>query len=462
MNVIQSILVLIALLTLTAGAEEVKFAQVGDRVILEPPVGTDSKVHYIYWKNSDDTDVVWSNPFGSRITKDLLSDGSLVIDKIKDEHFRTFICVTKSGDKILFTRTYRILKVNVTLNPPSPLLPEETLTLICNVESLQGQKKPEIHWLNPQSRQVGSKGSATVKVTGQHNGRWTCVVTNNKKEHHATVSVTVVDLSPAPTSPQYTSKSCPLTIPCSIHVSWDQIKAKGIQEGNWHFIPKPGSSLTPHGSQRLFSLSLEDKLAWKADQNRGLTTASDLTKGNLSLMRKQGREDDSGDYVCSLNFKNGLTLNRTVQVKVLQIISSPGTELISGQQLNLTCGLGHPLPSDLKLRWVPPEQSSSSLTSDRLPAHLTIPEVGSEDSGKWRCELWRNDTRLTSADITLKIEPRLSVWMIVIICSITAIVILLILIFVCIAYRRRQRRMRHLGHRICHCKTPKPKGFYRT
>lgn len=127
-----------------------------------------------------------------------------------------------------------------------------------------------------------------------------------------------LDLSPAPTSPQYTSKSCPLTIPCSIHVSWDQIKAKGIQEGNWHFIPKPGSSLTPHGSQRLFSLSLEDKLAWKADQNRGLTTASDLTKGNLSLMRKQGREDDSGDYVCSLNFKNGLTLNRTVQVKVLQ------------------------------------------------------------------------------------------------------------------------------------------------
>ncbi|TKS82262.1 hypothetical protein D9C73_016371 [Collichthys lucidus] len=180
------------------------------------------------------------------------------------------------------------------------------------------------------------------------------------------------DLSPAPTSPQYTSKSCPLTIPCSIHVSWDQIKAKGIQEGNWHFIPKPGSSLTPHGSQRLFSLSLEDKLAWKADQNRGLTTASDLTKGNLSLMRKQGREDDSGDYVCSLNFKNGPTLNRTVQVEVLQ-----STELISGQQLNLTCGLGHTLPSDLKLRWVPPEQSPSSLTSDRLlcPSH----HPGTED-----------------------------------------------------------------------------------
>lgn len=40
-------------------------------------------------------------------------------------------------------------------------------------------------------------------------------------------------------------------------------------------------------------------------------------------------------------------------------------------------------------------------------------------------------------------EPRLSVWMIVIICSITAIVILLILIFVCIAYRRRQVQLNH-------------------
>lgn len=45
---------------------------------------------------------------------------------------------------------------------------------------------------------------------------------------------------------------------------------------------------------------------------------SDFKTGYLSLTRRQGRADDSGDYVCTLQFKNGITLNRTVQVEFLQ------------------------------------------------------------------------------------------------------------------------------------------------
>lgn len=89
------------------------------------------------------------------------------------------------------------------------------------------------------------------------------------------------------------------------------------------------------------------------------------------------------------------------------VVPSPGKDLISGQQLNLTCSPGHPLPSDLRLKWFPPERSSlPSLTPDRHPAYLTIPEAGTGDGGKWRCELRQNSTLLTSAVITLKIGKR--------------------------------------------------------
>lgn len=88
-------------------------------------------------------------------------------------------------------------------------------------------------------------------------------------------------------------------------------------------------------------------------------------------------------------------------LSVSSVTSSPGTDLISGQQLNLTCSVGHPTPSDLQLKWVPPEQSS--LTPDRHLAHFTVPEVGTADGGKWRCELWQSGALLTSAEITLKI-----------------------------------------------------------
>lgn len=59
-------------------------------------------------------------------------------------------------------------------------------------------------------------------------------------------------------------------------------------------------------------------MTWKPDQARGLTPVLDPKKKDLSLTRRLGREEDRGDYVCTLKFKNGVTLNRTVHVEVLQ------------------------------------------------------------------------------------------------------------------------------------------------
>ena len=84
------------------------------------------------------------------------------------------------------------------------------------------------------------------------------------------------------------------------------------------------------------------------------------------------------------------------------VIPSPGTELQCGQKLNLSCTTGDALPSDLELKWIPPEKKRYSPGPD---PNLTIASVGMEHNGKWTCELWQkgSKSRLVSAVMTLKV-----------------------------------------------------------
>ncbi|XP_063734408.1 CD4-1 molecule isoform X2 [Eleginops maclovinus] len=459
----KSFVLLIAVLTSTTGAVEVIYAKVGDRVKLNPPEVKDLHNSYMHWKLTKDGSsyLAWRNSMGKTEIVNpwnntlSWSGDSLLIKSIQQDHFRTFFLQLKIGFKEPTFFEYQIRKLTVTVDPSSPLLPEESVSLSCSDDTPQSERK--IHWLKPGGKKEYQL-QFTFKASVLDNGQWSCVVTSDGKESRSNVSVTVLDLSPALPHPQYTSKSWPLLVPCSLlpHVSWEQIKAKGFRELHWHFIPATGSS-----RQRLFSLSVGDPLTWKKDQGKTLLPNSDPQKGNLSLSRKLGTEGDAGEYICALEFENGVTLQRSVHVQLLQIVPSPGKELISGQPLNLTCTLGQPLSINLHLKWFPPKQSTLLTSAFHNSSHLIIPAVGREDEGSWRCELWwKNDKLLTRAEITLKIEPWLSVWMLVVICSVTIIVILVVILLF-ILFRRRQK-MRHLRRRLCQCKHPKPKGFYRT
>lgn len=81
------------------------------------------------------------------------------------------------------------------------------------------------------------------------------------------------------------------------------------------------------------------------------------------------------------------------------VIAHPKAELIYGQQVNLSCSTGDQLPNDMKLNWTSPKTSSYI----SYPTHITVPEVGKEDNGKWGCELWQGGNKLTSDEILLKI-----------------------------------------------------------
>uniref|UniRef100_A0A673BJW3 CD4-1 molecule n=1 Tax=Sphaeramia orbicularis TaxID=375764 RepID=A0A673BJW3_9TELE len=430
---------------LASGAQEVIYAQAGGTVILKTPPVNQLQNYYIYWFFNDGPDsIAWRNThdrteiseaelWNSRLK---ITYDKLTITNIQEGNYGTFTCRVRDAlSKEIETKQYILLKVN----GKTFLLPQESLSLTCEAETPPRRRPPQIHWLNPQgerlSRATGRQ--LTKKATSQDNGQWTCVVksNNNNEESRAHISVTVM-ADPVPT--QYTSKSSPLSIPCSIpsHISWDKVKEKGIQEVHWYFCSKPETGVVCNNST-LYSLSLEEKMTWNPYETRQLRTASDTKETTYAPM----------------NFKDGVTISKKIHVEVLQvIISSPGTELIYGQQVNLTCSSGDPLTSDLQVKWFPPKDAHlRAPASGPHPAQLTIPEVGKEDNGKWRCELWRNSTQLALAYMTLKVEPKFSVWMLVTISGATVIaVLLLILIF--ILCRRRQRKMRHLRHRLCQCK----------
>ncbi|XP_034077468.1 CD4-1 molecule isoform X2 [Gymnodraco acuticeps] len=456
------ILLLLAVLTSTTGEAEVVvvYAQIGGTVTLNPPAQIDLKKHYMYWKKDKDSseDLASLNRMGNNIWKihdeawkNISSWSPLIIKNIQQEHFRTFFLKLMEPPFNSKVYKYEIRKLTVSVDPSSPVLPGEKVTLSCSAETPLSKT---IEWMNPRG-ELKSLNPLTFSASMRDNGPWSCMVTDGQRKSQVNVSVTVLDLSPALSRPQYTSTSNPLSLPCSLppHISWEQIKAKGFRELHWSFIPS-----TVSAPQRLFSLSAEEPLTWKPDQHKGLQPGTNLEKGDLSLRRNRGIEEDTGEYICALEFENGVTLKRSVHVKLLQIVSSTGTELISDQQLNLTCGLEQPLPSDMHLKWFPPKRST--LSDPRPSSPLIIPLVSTADAGKWRCELWQNNTQLTWAEITLEIVPWLSVWMLVVICSVTVIIILVFILAFILC--RRRKKMRHLRRRLCQCKHPKPKGFYRT
>ncbi|XP_055759872.1 uncharacterized protein LOC129837599 [Salvelinus fontinalis] len=480
--------IIIALFITSTGAEDVMvYGQVGGTVTL-PRSRWGSERVLVQWYLGMDTKPLISRNAHGRETTDLLwkdrlslskTDFSLIINNIRLEDFKSFRCELKDfrPTPITSVTTFRLSHVSV--QPVSPLLAGKNLNLKCDIEEIfEGTQR---RWLSPQKQdlskdtrvQIRNDSSLTVmKVTGQDHGEWTCVVTYQGREAYANTHVTVIDLSPAHPQPIYTSVSSLslLHLPCFFSVppplSWSDSQEKSIQGGRWTFTPSPAAGSLTGVVQTLANLSLGPPLAWVVNQKRGLDVSALQRKNlNLSLSKKGVTEGDRGEYTCAVEFQRDDTLKRSTCVEVLQVFSSPAPVAFIGQEVNLTCTLGHSLTSDLKVKWIPPRQSSlRALSSSPHPAHLTIPEARDIHGGRWRCELWRNKTKLTSVEITLKIERvPMDVWLLVTICAAAFIFILLFILTVILSRRHRQRLMmlRRGKRRICRCKDPKPKGFYR-
>uniref|UniRef100_A0A3Q0S550 Ig-like domain-containing protein n=1 Tax=Amphilophus citrinellus TaxID=61819 RepID=A0A3Q0S550_AMPCI len=447
-NLIQSLLLIIVLVS-TVGAQEVIYAKVGEQVTLVPK---SNQRQYVYWHlgNQNGPQLAWLNHLGGKGINEKwksrlsLQDASLVINDIQQEFFGTFVCKMTSSGKPDSITEYKIIQIigKLDVKPDTLLLHGDILSLTCNLERTpQVQNKPSIYWLNPQGvRERNNQGKVNVPATSDHNGQWSCVVKDNNNEKKVHVPVGVVGeflciCTFAFVLQWYTS----LTIPCSINsgVTWEQILTKELEEVWWDFVPKLSSGAVSVNRERLFDFNVE-KRSLTPGQKKGLRLVSSNKKENLSLTKSKGSVEDRGHYNCSMKFKNGRTLSNTVDLDVLQITSQPGKELIYGQQVNLSCSTGDPLPNDVMLNWTKPETSSRYV---QYPTHITIPEVRKGDSGKWRCELWQRGKRLTSAEILLKTET----WFYMM-CSFYTVYCLMI---VSVAYRTPTKRVDAGDHLQC-------------
>ncbi|KAF7226991.1 CD4-1 molecule isoform X1 [Nothobranchius furzeri] len=455
-TLIQFVFCLITVLKMT-GAVEIIYAQVGQTVALNAKQASVNSYFYWTFGLQDGPQVAWMNPHGGKqfaseeIWKNKLSMplNSLTITNIQEENFGDFFCKVTKITKVISVTHFRVVKVSVDVTVPSPVMPGERVTLTCKTS----QEPPKIFWIGPLGEKMTTnQGTYTMTAESQHSGEWTCVVDQTNK---FTILVAVADIS-APTY-QYTSINSPFKVPVSIKpTNFVQQIIQKIKKIEWHFVPKASSS---QSQETLFRISGNDQMREELDQ-RNMEFKNFTKEGEVSLYKEKAEVEDRGNYNCSVTLRNGFMMSSTVQVEVLQILPSPGVELISGHQLNLSCSIGAPLLPGLHVKWFHPKKSTL-LNADPPSDHLIIPKVSTDDSGTWRCALLQNDTQLTSAEITLKIDPLLSAWMVVTICSAAVILILLLVVGFVLCQRRRQRS-RHIRHRLCQCKHPKPKGFYKT
>ncbi|XP_061674999.1 CD4-1 molecule [Syngnathoides biaculeatus] len=478
MKVMIQMLIMTALMW-TTRCEELLYVKEGDTVTLRPEeVEASSK--YLYWSHSKLSKgrLAWMNPLiGWSFTKDerwahrlSVSKNALSITGVQEQDFGTvvFSRYIQQNGGVTPLKSFRLAKITVSVKSAySAVLPKETVTLSCHVETPPIYQSPDIYWLSPageRTRQTG--GGLYIHVSKRDTGWWSCIVVKDGGEDRASLFLSVLDLSPDPKYPLYTSEHSPLSIPCPFtpNVSWEQLKSRGVKRVHWHYLSKLFSRELLINAENILSFSTNDeKSGWKSNSSRGINFIAQLQNDQVTLSKNQWQAEDRGIYMCDFKFRNGFFLRRAVRVEVLQVVSSAGSELSCGQSVILTCSLGHPFPKDHWVKWFAPESSpAQALPSSGLrnSTQINISEVGMDDGGRWRCELWRNDTRLTSADITLTVSQCSSTWMLVTICgSAGSITVLICLIY--ITWKRRQRNTRGHRHRVCRCKQPKPKGVYR-
>nr|ACU30713.1 CD4-like protein [Ctenopharyngodon idella] len=464
--------ILISLLVrfLKAQAESpiVIYAQIGGTVTIPRDLSVQAENVYVNWfRGSDAKPAISRNPqSGIQMGKDvktqvsLSPDYDLQISPVQDSDFEVWRCEQHVLTST-YTKTYKLY--HVTVPKVSAVIFGDSLSLECNLDPTSA--KSSITWIPPENsgcHQIKHYGSAiSIKdVSRCHSGVLTCKVKYDRKEAEARTTVFVIDLSPSPPDPIYTSLSSSYTvkIPCSLSsdIPWSVLNETGLQGGSWSFTP-----LSNQTQQPLFRLSVGPVVRWDVTPGQDSRfKGRELKDKDLSIDLPVS-EKIRGEYSCNLTFKSK-TLSRKVKVEFLQVNSSGGSRVYEGQSVNLTCTLGHSIASDLKVNWKCPLPVCPSPTLQHV---ISIPEVTMQHNGQWRCELLhKNGMMLTYAALSLKIEKApVDVWLCVAISS-GVVVFILLLVIAIIGIRRHKQIMmyRRRKTRYCCCKNPQPKGFYKT
>ncbi|TRZ02593.1 hypothetical protein DNTS_010945 [Danionella cerebrum] len=389
---------------------------------------------------------------------------SLQLSPVQESDFVLWHCEQIRKEE--FKKTYRLHRVFISTTPA--VIVGDSLSLDCKVEP--SSVEVDVSWIPPvqvnadctRQETFSSKVSISA-VTLCHSGTWTCKLQYLQRVTQENKTIFVIDLAPSPSDPIYTSvsPSSSVDIPCSLssQMPLSLLNEIGLRGGNWSISPMAGGNSK---SQSLLSLNLGEPLRWVPTPGANITvTGREFTGLDLSIRNLPVSEKIRGVYTCSLMFQTR-TLTRKVKLEVLRISSSAlGSPVTEGQNLNLTCTLGHANSPDLLVKW---KCFSCPSESQSHPSLLSIPIVTMQHNGWVQCELWKNAQMLTSAELFLRVvKAPVDVWLYVAISS--GVVVFILLMVIIVIYVRKYKQMlmyRRRKTRFCCCEDQQPKGFYRT
>ncbi|TSR75255.1 C-X-C chemokine receptor type 3 [Bagarius yarrelli] len=396
--------------------------------------------------------------------QDLKKDFNLTLKKVRISDAGVYVCslVFEGGKSLSANLTLTVVKNDasapVTMPTPLPLMADTKLFLSCEIEregiNLVGLKS--VRWTGPDGKNYIGKSDrnrytlSVDKVSRIHSGKWICEINYDVQGRlQAMSNVIILDLTQSPLEPIYAANDTSnFALPCSLssNVSWSIVNATGLIGGSWSFVPVYSSESFPP----LLKLHPNPSPIWKIPTgSQNWLMESKVKNHDLSVKISRVSIKHRGIFTCSLDFKSK-TLSSRVQLEVLQVISSAGNGIHEGNTLNLTCTLGHPMSSDLKVNWKAPHASSRDL-SHFQSTNLSIRGVEVKDSGKWTCELKKNGTVLTTATIRVKVEKApVNIWLLVAITGGVLVIVLLSVIAV-IIIRRHRKVMKYTRRRRRFC-----------
>ncbi|XP_048010166.1 uncharacterized protein LOC125244178 isoform X2 [Megalobrama amblycephala] len=320
--------ILISLLVQFLKAQEspiVIYAQIGGAVTIPRDSSITADNVYVNWyRGSDKSPIISRNPQGGiqmgknvKTHASLSSNYDLQISPVQDFDFD----VWRNEQHVLmsiYVKTYKLYHVTIPKVPA--VMFGESLSLECKTEP--SSARPRITWIPPENsgcHEIKRYGNTiSVKdVSRCHSGVWTCQVEYDGRETKATTTVFVIDLSPSPPDPIYTSLSSSSTvnIPCSLssNIPWSVLNETGLQGGSWSFTP-----LSDQNQQTLLSLSVGPVVRWDVTPGTdSRVKGREIKDTDLSIHNLPVSEKIRGEYSCSLTFKSK-TLSRKVKVEVLQ------------------------------------------------------------------------------------------------------------------------------------------------
>lgn len=412
-------------LCVALGGCDVFYEQEGEEVIMHCG---DADLNRGYeWKHNDALIIrVNKNGITSRGSSDLsqrvkLTRTKLNIPSVQIRDTGVYKC---TGNDRKSTQEHRLQIVTVSVSPSGTVLSSNEVTLRCDISDVS---RAHVQWLKPPGDEpYGSPGNNIVtlkSVTSADAGRWTCQITENENVVKTT-EVCLFVAGPLKSEEEITvPPGSTVELPCFL----PSPSPLTIVEGGW--------KRDPHTDLQFPTLNQGDRdLRWHGTLSRVEFSTEPLST-DFSVKLNDVQLSDAGVYVCTLRFKDGQSLNATLNLKVVTgapvppdhpvVTASPegaadlpcvhsgsgNLRVVGGKWLRkpptdawlltlMTVGDG--------LRWNATDafKSKVSFSDQQLSSNFTVTlnKVERADAGVYICSLTLNDGSDWISEVELKVE----------------------------------------------------------